>query len=556
MRNVVSSEPPRSVPKINAVSSTLPGRWLRLKAHADAFRNNPASYLTALTSRLRGLKLRSRHQLSPLLGQSPHAYSLWIASREPALLAALTITEPGRGPRITAIVDCRETSHELDLSIAALHAAGSDRIAVLGAGDFPVDETGSVTMLPDVAALAAYLAALGDEKPWVMPIRSGERTSPVAVGAYRAAIEAHPAATRFYADDDLVDDQGRRHSPHFKPAWNAELARHLDYVSGASVFACDPRQLGETWPPGEHAEAEPVRIPHVLHHRCSRPEARVVQPVTPHHLPHVTVIVPSRDAESLLRTCMAGIASTRYPSFDCMVIDNGSTDVGALALLNELEAGGTTIIREPGPFNYAGMHNRATKQARGEVLCLLNNDIEMIGSDWLERMVVHAIRSDVGAVGAKLLYPDGTIQHAGVVTGIGGGAAHAHRLQDDRDAGYFSRAHLPQFVSAVTAACMVVERSKFEAVGGFNADDFPVAFNDVDLCLKLNRNGWQSFYEPHAALVHHESKSRGLDDTDAKRKRFAGELAALKRRWHTDTQRDPFHHPELSEFSERFVVRL
>jgi len=537
-------------------SSILRERWLRAQVHFDAFRSKPAAYLTAVTSRLRGLKLRSRHQFSALLGHSPRAYDLWITSREPARLAALATRERGAGSPITAVIDCRHTSRGVDRSIAALQDAGSDRIAVLGATGLSIDRYDGVETFADVAALGSYLAALDEDGLWVLPIGAGDRVSRGAIGAYRAAIDANPQTSRIYADDDLLDEEGCRHSPHFKPAWNAELIRHLDYVSGASVFACDARLIGQEWPAGGRAGAEPVRIPHVLHHRRSRPEARLAEPIKALRLPHVTVIVPSRDAEPLLRKCMEGLASTRYPSFDCMVIDNASADPGALALLDQLEAGGTTILREPGAFNYAGMHNRAMKHARGEVLCLLNNDIEMIGTDWLERMVVHAIRGEVGAVGAKLLYPDRTIQHAGVVTGIGGGAAHAHRLQDDREPGYFCRAHLPQFVSAVTGACMVVERRKFDSVGGFNADDFPVAFNDVDLCLKLNREGWQSFYEPAAVLIHHESKSRGLDDTVAKRTRFAGELAALKRRWHTDTQRDPYHHPELSVFSERFVVSL
>ncbi|WP_241557350.1 glycosyltransferase family 2 protein [Croceibacterium ferulae] len=541
------------MPESDVSGRSLKERWLRAQVHLDAFRSNPADYLTAVKSRLLGLRLRSRHQFSALLGHSPRAYDLWMASREPARLAALPTKGRGDGPQIVAVIDCRQSSHGCDRSIAALQAAGSDRIVALGA-DHPA---GATTVLDDVVALADYLVALGDETVWVLPVQPGDRVSPVAIGAYRAAIEAAPGASRIYADDDLIDDADRRHSPHFKPVWNAELVRHLDYVTGASVFACDPRQIGQSWPAGEQAGSEPVRLPHVLHHRRSRPEARLAEPAAPcDRLPHVTVIVPTRDGEALLRKCMEGLAATRYPSFDCMVIDNASADPGALAFLQELEAGGATIIREPGAFNYAGMHNRAVSQARGEVLCLLNNDIEMIGPDWLERMVVHAIRDDVGAVGAKLLYPDGTIQHAGVVTGIGGGAAHAHRLQEDSEPGYFSRAHLPQFVSAVTAACLVVERRKFEAVGGFDAENFAVAFNDVDLCLKLNRAGWQSFYEPRAVLIHHESKSRGRDDTEVKRKRFAGELAALKQRWHTDTQRDPYHHPELSVFSEHFVVSL
>jgi GT2 family glycosyltransferase len=182
--------------------------------------------------------------------------------------------------------------------------------------------------------------------------------------------------------------------------------------------------------------------------------------------------------------------------------------------------------------------------------------VEVLETDWLELLVRQAIKPDIGAVGARLLYEDMTVQHAGVVTGIGGGAGHAHRFLRRHETGYFDRARLPQRVSAVTAACLVVAKEKFLAVGGFDEQDFPVAFNDVDLCLKLNERGWQSFYEPRATLIHHESKSRGSDATKSKRARFAGELAALKRKWGTDQACDPYHHPNLSRFCEQFLIAV
>jgi GT2 family glycosyltransferase len=187
---------------------------------------------------------------------------------------------------------------------------------------------------------------------------------------------------------------------------------------------------------------------------------------------------------------------------------------------------------------------------------MLNNDVSMTDPDWLHHLVRQARKPEVGAVGARLHYPDGTVQHAGVVLGVGGGAAHAHRGLPPGEPGYFHRADLPQFVSAVTAACLVVKRDKFLAVGGLDEDAFAVAFNDVDLCVRLNAAGWQSLYEPRAQLLHHESKSRGTDLTPEKKARFAGELARLKQRWQTDQSVDPFHHPALSRFSDTFVIDL
>jgi GT2 family glycosyltransferase len=161
----------------------------------------------------------------------------------------------------------------------------------------------------------------------------------------------------------------------------------------------------------------------------------------------------------------------------------------------------------------------------------------------------------VGAVGAKLLYPDGTIQHAGVVVGIGDAAGHAHRHLDATNPGYFLMPHVAQSITAVTAACMVVEKAKFEKVGGLS-EEFAVAFNDVDFCLKLQAAGWTNIYVPHAVLVHHESKSRGKDDSPGNIDRFRRELQLLQERWQTNTYKDPLHNPNLDRSSETFVVRL
>ncbi|QIK78091.1 glycosyltransferase family 2 protein [Sphingomonas piscis] len=270
----------------------------------------------------------------------------------------------------------------------------------------------------------------------------------------------------------------------------------------------------------------------------------------------MTVIIPTRNGCDLLRLCVEGLRSTDYPNVRLIVVDNGSDDPSTLRYLEELERGGASVLRMPGPFNYSSLNNRAVEQASTELLCFLNNDVEMIDGDWLSLLAAHAVQSDVGAVGARLLYPDRSVQHAGVVLGVGGGAGHAHRLVPEGEEGYFSRHLLPQEVTAVTAACLVVERSKFLKVGGFDEDLFPVAFNDVDLCLKLNAAGWGSVYEPRASLIHHESKSRGKDSARRNRVRFASELLALKRKWKTDQRRDPFHHPHLSPFTEQFLIAV
>lgn len=266
--------------------------------------------------------------------------------------------------------------------------------------------------------------------------------------------------------------------------------------------------------------------------------------------------MPTRNGLDLLRTCLKGVARTDYPDIEVIVVDNGSDDPATLAYLQALDPVRHRVLRAPGPFNFSALNNRAVNIAQGRLLCLLNNDIEVLAPDWLEIMATQALRDDVGAVGARLLYPDGRIQHAGVVLGICGGAAHAHHLLKPQEEGYFRRHALPQFVSAVTAACLVVQRDRFLAVGGLDEANFAVAFNDVDLCMQLNARGWQSLYEPRATLVHHESVSRGFDRDPVGAARLAGELEAMKARWNTGGRVDPFHHPQLNRFSARFVVGL
>ena len=411
--------------------------------------------------------------------------------------------------------------------------------------------------------LANYLSG---EDGWLCILRAGDELPDGALSAYGQAIATSPASTVIYSDDDLIDPSGCRSSPHFKPSWNSELFKHHDYITGSTVVKINRTDIrdvvDQSWARDLTRKAvqrsRPLHLPLVLHHLCRRSEPDLRATAAPlHDSPRaVSVIIPTRNQCSLLKVCVSGVRRLGYPGVEIVIVDNGSDDPETLAYLSELERAGVRVMRLPGPFNYSALNNAAVKEAKGDLFCFLNNDIEEIAPDWLRPLVAQAVREDVGAVGAQLLYPDGTIQHAGVVTGVGGGAGHAHRFQDPDDLGYFGRANLPQFVTAVTAACLVVERKKFEAVGGFDEIDFPVAFNDVDLCLKLNAHGWQSFYEPRSRLIHHESKSRGDDRAKSNRQRFAGELAALKRKWQTDLHCDPFHHPNLSPFTEQFYVAL
>jgi len=239
------------------------------------------------------------------------------------------------------------------------------------------------------------------------------------------------------------------------------------------------------------------------------------------------------------------------------VMDNGSTEPDTLAWFATVaQDRRVRVVRDDSPFNYAAINNRAAGLARGEYLCLLNNDTLVLSPDWLTLMVRHAVRPGIGAVGAKLLYADHTIQHAGVAIGLGNAAGHSHRFQRDDAPGYHDLAHCAHYVSAVTGACLVVSKAQYLGVGGLDADHLQVAYNDVDLCLKLQHNGLRNVYEPRARLLHLESKSRGSDFSPINSDRYLRELAVLQARWDTATVVDPVHHRLLDRSSETFRMTL
>lgn len=521
--------------------------WLALLVHMDAARQHPRAYLAAFWWRVRGKRLRARARFAPLLSASPRAYRLWLHDEIGDTDRAEDAAE---ATSIIALVEGEHDGTGLQQTLRSLAGEGIPAL-VIGSPD-----------VPDPASAVSRIDWSLD--PWLMPLRAGDTLASGAARSYRRAATASDAPV-LYADDDLLE-RGTRGVPHFKPGWNPELFRHLDYLTGACMLRA-PRALveglrGKDWAARLVAAAvrrgTPAHVPQVLHHRRSRPAPRLPAALVIEDavLPPVTVIVPTRNRVELLRTCIAGLERTRYPAMEVIVVDNDSDDAATLAYLDTLAANGHRVLSHRGPFNFSAINNSAADQASGSLLCLLNNDVEVLAPDWLSIMAAQAQRPEVGAVGARLLYPDGRIQHAGVVLGIGGGAAHAHRLLHPDAEGYFRRHALPQFVSAVTAACMVVRRDAFLAVGGFDESNYAVAFNDVDLCMRLNRRGWQSLYEPRATLVHHESLSRGLDRDPVGAARLAGELAALDAAWGTRTGVDPFHHPRLDRYSEQFAVGL
>jgi len=445
---------------------------------------------------------------------------------------------------------------------------------------------------------------------FVLPMVLGATLPNSALGRYADAIAAHPEARLIYSDQDSIDFRHQRSHPWFKPEWNADMFLSQDYIS-QSCLILTKAALAElpvettrrknsayslllkvTGAGIRDISADDIaHIPHFLAHiphfsadtmaekHLENVEAvnqhllllgakaeqgpfgtvRVKWPLpAPCELPLVSIIVPTRDHMKLLSTCIDGIInSTNYQKIEVIIIDNGSVERKALSYLSKLTLDSRIrVIRDDGNFNFSRLNNSAVNVANGDFICLLNNDIEILDADWLESLIRQAIRPNIAAVGAMLLYGDKCIQHAGVVIGIGQAAGHAHRFQKSDNEGYFAQAHIARQVSAVTAACLVVEKSKFEAVGGLDERSFAVAFNDVDLCLKLNKAGWRNIYEPAAVLIHHESKSRARDHRPEQIGRYMSELSTLQSRWGTILHIDPTFHCALDSASETYILKL
>lgn len=404
----------------------------------------------------------------------------------------------------------------------------------------------------------------------------------------------NPAAAIFYSDEDELDSRGQRCRPRFKTGWDPDLMLAHNAIGQFAVYR---REVLHHIAVPEEADFEAqiyalalrttssvetsgiVHIPRLLAHRSTvqnrtpdiagvvarflseaRPEAkiepaslapkwnRVVWPV-PTPLPRVSVIIPTRDrADLLARSTSAVLQRTDYADIELLVVDNGTVEAEALALLDRLrETPNVRVLAHPGAFNYAAMNNRAAELASGAVLLLLNNDTDVLDPLWLREMVSQACRPDVGIVGAKLLYEDGRVQHAGVVFNEDMDIIHQLRLSDANDPGEFGELALVRSVLAVTGASMCVRKDVYFELGGMDEVAFPVGFNDIDLCLRAGDFGYRVVVTPFATLTHFESATIGLGDlAQDKRERYLAERTRFQERWASVVSFDPFNNPNIS----------
>jgi glycosyltransferase involved in cell wall biosynthesis len=433
--------------------------------------------------------------------------------------------------------------------------------------------------------------------------------SPLALYEVAAEVDAHPGAQFIYSDEDKIDVEDRRFDPYFKPDWNPDLNHGQNYTSHLSVYRTELiRSLGgfrkgyegsQDWDlllrAVERIPASSIRhIPKLLYHWRAVPGSTAFQlteksypteaarmaledhfqrlgqgvellPIPGDHWrirhplpsppPFVSLIIPTRNALKLVRQAVQSVlAKTDYPSFEILIVDNGSDDPETLAFLEQIQRDDSRVrvMAYPEAFNYSAINNRAVRAARGEIIGLLNNDLEAIDPGWLSEMVSQAVRPGIGAVGAMLYYPLNTVQHAGVILGLGGVAGHPFKEFPRGDQGQKNRLRLAQNYSAVTAACLVIRKDRFLEVGGLNEKDLPIAFNDVDLCCKLLQAGYRNLWTPHAEFYHHESASRGVEDTPEKKARFQAEIDYMMNTWADLLMADPAYNPNLTLVGEDF----
>lgn len=427
------------------------------------------------------------------------------------------------------------------------------------------------------------------------------------------AINEKPQTLVIYTDEDKMSMDGHKFfQPHFKPDYNPDLLCTVNYICHLFVVSRKViEKVGGLRSEFDGAQdydfvlrcveavkdEEICHIPKILYHwRChedstaENPESKLYafeagrRAVQAHyertgihaevfegeylglyrtkfirdHDPLISIIIPNKDHIDDLKRCMESIEQkSTYKNYEYIIVENNSTDPATFEYYKKLEAENPKVrmVYWDGVFNYSAINNYGASFAKGEYLLLLNNDTEIINPDCLEELMGYCMRKDVGAVGARLYYEDDTIQHAGVVIGFGGIAGHCFVQQKRGTTGYCHRIICAQDYSAVTAACMMVKRSAFDAVGGLS-EELAVAFNDIDFCMKLRKAGYLIVYNPYAELYHYESKSRGLEDTPEKVARFNKEVATFEKKWPDILKKgDPYYNPNLTLKSQDFSLK-
>jgi GT2 family glycosyltransferase len=538
----------------------------------------------------------------------PLDYAGLVDQREPArrrLLAQVNgRADLPRVPLHYVVLAVAADASALQRTLDSLKALVQAPHAISVLGDTPPQDP-SVRHVPATAPmLAARLNELlaASDAAWIQWLVAGDTLDPLLPALLAEQLVRQPGLAAMYVDEDVVRE-GRPADPIFKPDLNLDLLRSYPYIGHALAFdrvRClelggvdeDPRALGaqdllfrliercglqsigHIAEPALHAGqafAQWLATPDVASRSSAVVSAHLERLGVPHAMepggaagvnrvrylhgaePAVSIIVPTRDQLPMLNGLVDSLlAKTRYRNYELLIVDNDSRDPAACAYLDGIERMNhpqLRVLRWPHPFNYSAINNFAAAQARGEYLVLLNNDTAVLQEDWIEGLLNHAQRPEVGIVGAKLHYPDGRIQHAGVVLGLRGPADHPFIGEAADAPGYMHRLQVDQNYTAVTAACLMIRKAVYDEVGGLDEEAFKVSYNDVDLCLKVAQAGYLNVWTPHVRLMHEGSVSQTRVDTTAreeKLRRFEGEQQAMYRKWLPLLAHDPAYNRNLS----------
>lgn len=507
------------------------GKWRKTQR---ALRYHPFSASWAVALWLVGYRDKARRRVQRALGAVPlSAHHFWLSSRT-------------RSPEWDGL-DAPRTVVTPHLRIILLDASEQQEAKLVGVlGRQPRSEWSTMR----ASSERQIISLIGDLKPqdFFMILHAGDEIAPEAPAILAETFARNPADL-YYADErDL--GQGL---PRFKPDWSPVLSQSVDILGGACFYRVDwvrerlgERVIGALRPEPLSPDDKIVHIRRLLVSCGAPPQKRATIAMPKLNTPACSIIIPIRDHHKLLRQCLDSILCSDIGSnVEIVIVDNDSIKAETASYLSDISQDERIrILRAPGPFNFSALCNTGAREAKFDMLVFLNNDTRVLSSDWLQKLTSWARYPDIGAVGAKLLFPNARVQHAGVALGMHGAAAHFEAGASQHSAGYFGRLGVPHELSAVTGACLAIERSKFDLVGGFDEVNLPVEFSDIDLCLKLQEQGLRNLIEPRARLIHLESASRG--NTVPAELRYQDEIAYFRQRWLSIIRNDPYLHPALS----------
>ena len=507
------------------------GKWRKTQR---ALKYHPFSISWAAVQRVAGYSNKARRRLQRAWGATPlSAHQNWLTSRTRVLeWNGLDAPRTAEAPHLRVILIDGTAEQEAEV-VDVLAGQPRSEWSVLRAS------TGTTVQ---------QLVEDRDPDDFLIVLNAGDAIMPEAPAVF-AEMHARNLADLYFADE-LDSNCG---IPRFKPDWGPVLSQSIDILGSACFYRVGwlrtrvgERTIGAFRPVQLSSDDKIVHIKRLLVACKAVTQMRAPPALPTMDIPACSIIIPIRDHHDLLRQCLDSILSNvKNVRFEIIVVDNDSTEAETTKYLLDISREPRIrILHAPGPFNFSALCNAGAKAAQFDMLVFLNNDTKVLSSDWLEKLTAWARRPDIGAVGAKLLFPNVKVQHAGVALGLHGTAAHFEAGSSPDSIGYFGRLEVPHELSAVTGACLVIERSKFDLVEGFDGVNLPVEYGDIDLCLKLQERGLRNLIEPRARLVHLESASRG--NTVPPEIRYKDETAYFKQRWFSVIRNDPYLHPALS----------